>query len=47
MNLLIQRSSKKTKEPEMWNEKKKPLKGAFFYTYFHSITPHEKNQGGK
>ena len=48
MNLRIERSGKrKVKEAELWNEKKKPHEGAFFKTYFHSITPHESNQGGK
>lgn len=48
MNLKVEKPSrKKQPEPKLWNEKKKPHEGAFFRTYFHSITPHEKNQGGK
>lgn len=46
--MKIEKLSRKNRpEAKLWNEKKKPREGAFFRTYFHSITPHEKNQGGK
>lgn len=46
--MKVEKLSKKNRpEPKLWNEKKKPLKGAFFNTYFHSITPHSNKQGRK
>ena len=38
---------KKKQELRLWGEKKEAPEGAFFKTYFHSITPHKSNQGGK
>lgn len=48
MNLTIEKPRKRrVKEPRMWNEKKEAPEGAFFTTYFHSITPTDKKQGRK